>query len=52
MEGQSRVSIIVENNIFWASGKRLKLDWRSRGNLELRYIYGFGRTVLLFGELF
>ena len=43
---------MVKNNIVGASRKRFKLDWRSMGNLELRYIYGFGRIILLLNELF
>ena len=39
-------------NIVGASGRRLKLNWRSMGNLKLIYIYGLGRILLLLDEVF
>ena len=43
---------MVENNFLRARGKRLKLNRRSRGSLELGYIYGFSGFILLLDEFF
>ena len=41
---------MVENNFLGARGKRLKLNRRSRGSLELGYIYGFDGIIFLLDE--
>ena len=43
---------MIENNFLGARGKRLKLNQRSRGSLELGYIYGFDGIILLLDESF